>query len=42
LSDIDEGDFDQLDAQNEVYRGAEEAEMWLEGNKEEDLFEERY
>lgn len=41
LSDIDEGDFNEMDAQNEVYRGAEEAEMWLDGDMTDDLFEER-
>lgn len=41
LSDIDEGDFEEIDAQNEIYRGAEEAEIWLDGNREEDLFEEQ-
>lgn len=41
LSDIDEGDFEEMDAQNQVYRGAEEAQEWLEGNRDEDLFEER-
>jgi hypothetical protein len=41
LSDIDEGDFEEMDAQNQVYRGAEEAEMWLDGDREEDLFEEQ-
>jgi hypothetical protein len=41
LSDIDEGDFEEMDAQNQVHRGAEEAEMWLDGDREEDLFEEQ-
>lgn len=41
LSDIDEGDFEEMDAQNQVYRGAEEAQEWLDGNRDEDLFEER-
>lgn len=41
LSDIDEGDFEEMDAQNEVYRGAEEAEQWMNGEREGDLFEEQ-
>jgi hypothetical protein len=40
LSDIDEGDFEQMDEQNHIYRGAEDAEMWLDGDRDEDLFEE--
>lgn len=40
LSGIDEGDFEEMDAQNKVYRGAEEAEVWLDGNWD-DLFEEK-
>lgn len=41
LSDIEEGDWEEMDEDNKVYRGAEEAEMWLDGNRDEDLFEER-
>ncbi len=41
LSDIEEGDFEEMDAQNEVYRGAEEAELWMDGDRGEDLFEEQ-
>jgi hypothetical protein len=38
LDDIDEGDWDEMDAQNEVYRGAEEAQQWLDEEMDEDLF----
>lgn len=39
LSDIDEGDIENMDIQNRIYRGAEEAQEWLEGNRDENLFE---
>jgi len=38
LEDIDEGDWEEMDAQNEVYRGAEEAQQWLDEDMDEDLF----
>lgn len=41
LSDIDEGDWDEMDEQNKIYRAAEEAEQWLDGERDEDLFDER-
>ena len=41
LEDIDEGDWDEMDAINRIYRSAEEADEWLHGNGDEDsLFEE--
>ena len=40
LEDVDEGDWDDMDSTNEVYRGAEEAQAWLDGDSDEDLFEE--
>lgn len=40
LSDIDEGDWDEMDADNKIYRGAEEADNWLQLNDDEDLFSE--
>jgi hypothetical protein len=39
LSDIDEGDWDEMDEDNKIYRGAEDAEMWLSGDMKDDLFE---
>ena len=41
LSDIEEGDWEEMDEDNKIYRGAEEAEIWLDGDGDEDLFEER-
>ena len=38
LSDIDEGDFEEMDGQNQIYRGAEDAEMWLNEDSDDDLF----
>lgn len=38
LEDIDEGDWDEYDTQNKVYRGAEDADNWLQENDDEDLF----
>lgn len=38
LDDIDEGDWDEMDEDNEIYRAAEEAQDWLEGMNDEDLF----
>jgi|688.fasta_scaffold564787_2 hypothetical protein len=38
LEDIDEGDWDEMDNQNKVYRGAEQADEWLQGDDDEDLF----
>jgi hypothetical protein len=40
LEDVDEGDWGEMDSANEVYRGAEEAQEWLDGDREEDLFDE--
>jgi hypothetical protein len=40
LDDVEEGDWEEMDSTNEIYRGAEEAHDWLEGDREEDLFEE--
>jgi hypothetical protein len=40
LEDVDEGDWDDMDSTNEVYRGAEEAQAWIDGDSDEDLFEE--
>jgi hypothetical protein len=39
LEDVDEGDWEEMDSTNEVYRGAEEAKDWLDGDRKEDLFE---
>lgn len=41
LSDIDEGDWEDHDEQNEIFREAEEAVMWLDGDRDEDLFDEK-
>lgn len=41
LEDFPEGDWDNMDAENEIYRAAQEAEDWLYGAHDEDLFEER-
>lgn len=41
LSDIDEGDWEEYDEQNKIFRAAEEAQQWLDGDREEDLFDER-
>lgn len=41
LSDFDEGDWDEMDEDNEVYRAAEDAENWLQCVSDDDLFEER-
>lgn len=38
LSDYDEGDWDEMDEDNKIYRGAEQADEWLQGNDDEDLF----
>jgi hypothetical protein len=38
LEDIDEGNFEEMDEQNNIFRGAEDAQMWLDGDREEDLF----
>ena len=40
LKDVYEGDWDDMDFTNEVYKGAEEAQAWLDGDSDEDLFEE--
>lgn len=40
LDEVDEGDWEEMDSTNEVYRGAEEAHEWLDGDSQEDLFEE--
>jgi hypothetical protein len=40
LEDVDDGDWSVMDSANQVYRGAEEATEWLDGEREEDLFEE--
>lgn len=40
LEDIDEGDWEEMDEQNQVYRGAEDADNWLNGYRGEDLFDE--
>ena len=39
LEDFEEGDWDEMDATNEIYRGAEEAVEWMEEERDEDLFE---
>lgn len=39
LSDIDEGNWEEMDEDNKIYRGAEEAESWLLGDTYDDLFE---
>lgn len=41
LEDIDEGDWDEMDEQNKIFRGAEEAQQWLDEERDEDLFEEK-
>lgn len=38
LSDIDEGDWDEMDEDNKIYRGAEEADNWLNEFDDDDLF----
>lgn len=38
LSDYDEGDWDNMDEDNKIYRGAEEADNWLQEDDDEDLF----
>jgi len=40
LEDVDEGNWEDMDSANEIYRGAEEAQEWLDGDRQEDLFEE--
>jgi len=40
LSDVEEGNWEEVDDQNEIYRGAEEANEWMKGDRDEDLFEE--
>lgn len=39
LSDVNEGDWEEMDTENEIYRAAEEADSWLFGNRDEDLFD---
>jgi len=39
LSDFPEGDWDEMDEENDIFRAAEEAEQWLDGDNDEDLFE---
>lgn len=39
VTDIDEGDWDEMDEQNEIYRAAEDADEWMNETREEDLFE---
>ena len=41
LDDIDEGDWDQPDETNDIYRDAEEAKNWLDDKDYDDLFEVR-
>lgn len=42
LSDYEFEEYDEFDDNLEaIFRGAEEAEMWLDGDTNEDLFEER-
>lgn len=41
LEDFDAGDWEEMDDDNKVYRAAEDAEQWLDGDSDEDLFEER-
>lgn len=41
LEDFPEGDWDEMDEENEIYREAEEAQDWLYEEHDEDLFEER-
>jgi hypothetical protein len=41
LDDIEEGDWDEMDEDNKIFRGAEEAVNWLEEDDAEDLFEEK-
>lgn len=40
LENVDEGDWENSDNQNEIYRGAEEATEWLEERNDDNLFEE--
>jgi hypothetical protein len=42
LEDFDEGDWESMDEDNQVYRGAEDAVQWLDGDREEDLFDKSY
>ena len=39
LEDLDEGDWEDSDETNEIFRKAEEATQWLEGDEDEDLFD---
>lgn len=39
LEDLDEGDWNEVDETNEIYRGAEEAKDWLDEDRDEDLYE---
>ena len=38
LCDIDDGDWENMDRQNKIFRAAEKAANWLEDINEEDLF----
>lgn len=39
LTDVPDGDWDEMDEENEIYRKAEEAEQWLNGESDDDLFD---
>ena len=41
LSDFEEGNLNEMDDENQIYRGAEDAEAWLNEENDEDLFEEK-
>lgn len=40
LKDFDEGDWEEMDETYQIYLGAEEAQQWMDEEREEDLFEE--
>lgn len=39
VEDFPEGDWESMDEENEIYRGAEEAQDWLDNDNADDLFE---
>ncbi len=37
--DFEEGDWNEMDEENQIFRGVEEAQEWLDGERDEDLYE---
>lgn len=41
LDDMEQGNWEEHDEQNQVFRSAEDAQMWLEEERDDDLFDEQ-